>query len=99
MVFFEKSNDDYTRKGLMCMNDANLYPKGCTIVSFVKAKRKEQGWTQVQLADYAGVGLRFVRELEQNKSTLRLDKVNQVLDLFSACVGPVPIDRSIYADG
>ena len=83
----------------MFMNDAHLYPKGCTIASFVKAKRKEQGWTQVQLADYAGVGLRFVRELEQNKSTLRLDKVNQVLDLFSACVGPVPIDRSIYADG
>ena len=83
----------------MFMNDANLYPKGRTIASFVKAKRKEQGWTQVQLADYAGVGLRFVRELEQNKSTLRLDKVNQVLDLFSACVGPMTIDRSIYADG
>ena len=83
----------------MFMNDANLYPKGRTIASFVKAKRKEQGWTQVQLADYAGVGLRFVRELEQNKSTLRLDKVNQVLDLFSACVGPMHIDRSIYADG
>ena len=29
---------------------------------------------------------------------MRLDKVNQVLDLFSACIGPVPIDRSIYAD-
>ena len=81
------------------MNSETLYPKGCTIASFVKTKRSEQGWTQVQLADYAGVGLRFVRELEQNKSTLRLDKVNQVLDLFSACVGPVPIDRSIYADG
>ena len=52
-----------------------------------------------QLADYAGVGLRFVRELEQGKVSLRLDKVNQVLDLFSACVGPVPIDRSVYAEG
>ena len=66
---------------------------------YVKTKRREQGWTQVQLAEYAGVGLRFVRELEQGKSSLRLDKVNQVLDLFSACMGPVPIDRSIYADG
>ena len=75
------------------------YPKGCSLVSFVKTKRREQGWTQVQLAEYAGVGLRFVRELEQGKSSLRLDKVNQVLDLFSACMGPVPIDRSIYADG
>ena len=35
---------------------------------------------------------------EQGKASLRLDKVNQVLDLFSACVGPVSIDRSIYAD-
>ena len=75
------------------------YPKGCSLVSFVKTKRREQGWTQVQLAEYAGVGLRFVRELEQGKASLRLDKVNQVLDLFSACMGPVPIDRSIYADG
>ena len=75
------------------------YPKGCSLVSFVKIKRREQGWTQVQLAEYAGVGLRFVRELEQGKASLRLDKVNQVLDLFSACMGPVPIDRSIYADG
>ena len=75
------------------------YPKGCSLVSFVMTKRREQGWTQVQLAEYAGVGLRFVSELEQGKASLRLDKVNQVLDLFSACMGPVPIDRSIYADG
>ena len=46
------------------------YPKGCSLVSFVKTKRREQGWTQVQLAEYAGVGLRFVRELEQGTSTL-----------------------------
>ncbi len=75
------------------------YPKGGSLSAFVKAKRREQGWTQVQLADYAGVGLRFVRELEQGKPSLRLDKVNQVLDLFSACMGPVPIDRSVYEDG
>ena len=89
---------NYTRKGLDCMSDNKSYPKGCHLSAFVKAKRREQGWTQVQLADYAGVGLRFVRELEQGKVSLRLDKVNQVLDLFSACVGPVPIDRSVYAD-
>ena len=76
-----------------------LYPKRGILAEFVREKRRSQGWTQVQLADYAGVGLRFVRELEQGKSSLRLDKVNQVLDLFSSCVGPVPIDRSIYADG
>ncbi len=83
----------------MLMNEDELYPKGIGLSEFVKAKRREQGWTQVQLADYAGVGLRFIRELEQGKASLRLDKVNQVLDLFSACMGPVPIDRSIYADG
>lgn len=80
------------------MGDTESYPKGCNLATFVKAKRREQGWTQVQLADYAGVGLRFVREMEQGKSSLRLDKVNQVLDLFSACMGPVPIDRSVYED-
>lgn len=81
------------------MKDNELYPKGIGLSEFVKEKRREQGWTQIQLADYAGVGLRFIRELEQGKASLRLDKVNQVLDLFSACMGPVPIDRSIYADG
>ena len=40
-----------------------------------------------------GVGLRFVRELEQGKETLRLDKVNQVLLLFGQEIGPVPIRK------
>ena len=44
--------------------------------------RKAAGLTQVELAERAGVGLRFVRELEQGKPTVRLDKVNQVLALF-----------------
>jgi len=66
---------------------------------FVKDRRRAVKWTQVELADKAGVGLRFVRELEQGKATLRMDKVNQVLDLFSAELGPVPVDRSIYAQG
>ena len=30
----------------------------------------------------SGLGLRFVRELEQGKSTVRLDKVNQALAMF-----------------
>ena len=64
---------------------------------FVKEKRRAVKWTQIDLADRAGVGLRFVRELEQGKATLRMDKVNQVLDLFSAELGPVPVDRSVYA--
>lgn len=45
---------------------------------FVKERRKRLKLTQHDLADRAGVGLRFVRELKQGKRTLRMDKVNQV---------------------
>ncbi len=55
---------------------------GSRIREFVKVKRKGLGLSQVDLADRAGVGLRFVRDLEQGKKTLRIDKVNQVLSLF-----------------
>ncbi len=51
---------------------------------YVKERRKEYGLTQVDLSQKSGVGLRFVRELEQGKETLRLDKINQVLALFGA---------------
>jgi len=44
--------------------------------------RKAAGLTQTELAQRAGVGLRFIRELEQGKATVRLDKVSQVLALF-----------------
>ena len=57
---------------------------------FVKDKRKSVKLTQPELAEKAGVGLRFIRELEQGKQTLRLDKVNQVLQLFGYEVGAVP---------
>jgi y4mF family transcriptional regulator len=60
---------------------------------FVKGKRKAVGLTQPELAEKAGVGLRFVRELEQGKETLRLDKVNQVLQLFGHEIGSVPMKR------
>ena len=49
----------------------------------VKALRKEYGLTQEDLAMKSGVGLCFVRNLEQGKPTLRMDKVNQLLDLFN----------------
>lgn len=62
-----------------------------SIPSFVKERRKQLRLTQPELAMRAGVGLRFVRELEQGKKTLRLDKVNQVLALFGAEVGAVSI--------
>ncbi len=49
----------------------------------VKALRKNAGLTQEDLAMKSGVGLNFVRNLEQGKPTLRMDKVNQLLDLFN----------------
>ena len=49
----------------------------------VKELRKEFGMTQEELAMKSGVGLNFVRNLEQGKPTLRMDKVNQLLDLFN----------------
>lgn len=64
-----------------------------TIALFVKKKRKETKLTQVELATKAGVGLNFVRDLEQNKKTLRVDKVNDVLILFGHELAPAPIDR------
>ena len=64
----------------------------------VKEKRKLANLTQPELAKKAGVGLRFVRELEQGKDTLRLDKVNQVLKLFGYEVGPVFINRNTQVD-
>ena len=61
--------------------------------TYVKEMRRQFGLTQVDLAAKSGVGLRFLRELEQGKETLRRDKVNQVLMLFGHEVGPVPIKR------
>lgn len=64
-----------------------------TISEFVRQKRKEYKLTQRDLADRAGVGIRFIRELEVGKPTLRMDKVNIVLDLFGHQLGPIPGTR------
>lgn len=50
--------------------------------TFIKYQRKKLGLTQEELATKAGVGIRFIREMEQGKKTLQLDKVEQVLNLF-----------------
>lgn len=68
-----------------------MHPKGYNmtrLAKYVKEKRKAFGLTQADLSQKSGVGLRFVRELEQGKETLRLDKVNQVLALFGAEMAP-----------
>ena len=63
---------------------------------FVRDRRKALGLTQPELAEKAGVGLRFLRELEAGKTTLRLDCANKVLALFGHELAPVPVDRSRY---
>ena len=60
------------------------------IANFTRQRRKALRLTQPELAAKAGVGLRFVRELELGKATLRLDKVNQVLALFGHELVPAP---------
>lgn len=64
-----------------------------SLSSFVKEKRKQAGMNQEDLSFAAGVGLRFVRELEQGKPTLRIDKINQVLNLFGHELGPIEVKR------
>ncbi|HNW99276.1 MAG TPA: helix-turn-helix transcriptional regulator [Bacteroidales bacterium] len=69
-----------------------------TISALIKSKRKQLKITQPQLADKAGVGLRFIREMEHGKTSLRMDKVNQVLLLFGMELGPVPVNRKKLID-
>ena len=66
---------------------------------FLKEKRKRLKLSQQQLAEKAGVGLRFIRDLEQGKTTLRMDKVNQVLKLFGQQLGLQPINRDKLIKG
>jgi len=61
---------------------------------YVKSKRKALGLSREEFAQKAGVGLRFLRELEQGKETLKMDKVNQVLKLLGVQLGVVPMDRN-----
>jgi y4mF family transcriptional regulator len=58
------------------------------ISSFIRFQRKKIGITQEELATKAGVGIRFIRELEQGKPSLQLDKVQQVLHLFGFQLTP-----------
>ena len=59
-----------------------------SIGSFIKENRKAAGLTQEEFAVRAGLGLRFVRDLEQGKETVRMDKVNQALAMFGMTAVP-----------
>jgi len=52
------------------------------IAEYIKTNRKAAGLTQEEFALRSGLGIRFVRELEQGKETVRMDKVNQALAMF-----------------
>ena len=58
------------------------------IGKYIKEDRKKAGLTQEEFALRSGLGLRFVRELEQGKETVRLDKVNQALAMFGMVAVP-----------
>ena len=60
---------------------------------FLKEKRKQSGLTQEDFAIKTGLGLRFIRELEQGKETVRLDKVNQALNMFGYELAPAKISK------
>ena len=83
---FQEKVLNCARKGIIGMTETLLS-------TTIKQLRKEYHLTQQDLAFKSGVGLRFVRELEQGKPTVRVDKVNQVLELFNLQLGPVPIVR------
>ena len=65
-----------------------------TLSEFIKTKRNNVKLTQQELAQKAAVGPRFLRDLEQGKPTLRLDKINQALQLFGHELGPVKKNHS-----
>ena len=62
------------------------------IADFIKQNRKAAGLTQEEFALRSGLGLRFVRELEQGKQTVRMDKVNQALAMFGMQAVPGRLD-------
>lgn len=63
------------------------------IGTYIKQQRKKAGLTQEEFALRSGLGLRFVRELEQGKETVRLDKVNQALAMFGMVAVPGRMEK------
>ena len=57
------------------------------IGALIRGSRKAQGLTQEQLAAIAGVGTRFVRELEAGKESCQLGRALGVLNVLGLRVG------------
>lgn len=69
-----------------------------SIADFVKKSRKEAGLTQEEFAMRSDLGLRFIRDLEQGKPTVRMDKVNITLEMFGMEAGPIRKERKSQED-
>ena len=69
--------------------------KNNILKDFIKSERKSAKLTQKELALKAGVGLRFIRDIEQGKSSFRTDTVNKVLKLFGKVLGPVDLSKEL----
>ena len=67
-----------------------------TLGHAVRVARKQLGLTQPQLALAAGVGVRFVVELEAGKPTLRLENILRVLNALG---GTLAVDGLPAATG
>ena len=67
--------------------------KGNPISEFIRSQRKSAGLTQKELALKAGVGLRFIRDVEQGRTSFRTDTLNRVLRLFGKTLGLIDMKR------
>ncbi len=89
----------YPNGTILEKNILQLYPSGINmfymnrIGNYIKEERKKAGLTQEEFALRSGLGLRFVRELEHGKETVRLDKVNQALAMFGCEAVPGKKER------
>lgn len=63
------------------------------LATFMRAHRKAARMTQLELAHSAGVGLRFVRDVEQGKTNLQMEKVNLLLSFFGHELAPFPVAK------
>jgi len=63
------------------------------IGEYVREKRRAAGLTQAEFALRSGLGLRFIRDLEQGKPSVRMDKVNQALAMFGMVAVPGKMER------
>lgn len=65
-----------------------------SLSKFVKARRKEVGLTQVEFSERSGVALTVIRKIEQGKTNLNLETVNQVLKMFGHTLMPMKIEKT-----